>query len=60
MTLLVKRIHNKVIIILTLNLTLKSDNKNPNPNHILTSRHQGTRKVQIIVVLSPKIDKFTI
>ena len=35
-------------------------NPNPNPNPNLTSRYQGTMKVQSIVVLSPIIDKFDI
>ena len=47
-------------LILTLNLTIKSDTKNPTPNPNLTNWRQGTRKVQTIVVLSPKVDQFSI
>ena len=41
-----------------LTLTLKNNTKtpNPNPNPNLMIWRQGTRKLQSIVVLSPKID----
>ena len=49
MTLLVEHAH------------IPSDNDpNPNPNPNLTIWHQGTRKANRIVVLSPKIDAFSI
>ena len=38
----------------------KKNIRNPNPNPNLSNLSQDTRKVQNIVFLSPKIDKFSI
>ena len=38
----------------------EKNTKNPNSNPQFTSQIQGTTKLQSIVVLSPKIDKFVI
>ena len=55
MTLLVEHAH------ITSNNDPKPKPKaNPNPNHNFTTGKQDTRKVQAIVILSPKIDKFFI